>query len=359
MNVRKLLTVLITIIPFNLLGQNQKVIDFKITNWDINPTLFYISEVVDERIEKANAGQALSGSKSIPVVFKNSLETDIKNLISASVNQDTSTIPLILCFDKFQLKDKGATIKHTISLDFSLTFYRVINTKRYKIIQIKGRPEMKFHGSSPNPYELVIQEALISALKNFNDWINQNDNLPQMAATVKVIFELPNTSDQNGDTIFWNEKYKLRWDDFKGTAIASSYMAQSYCAFTYHALPIVKKGVMELHIDLNANFSRKFSWVQPGQKKDTLLQHEQLHFDICELNIRKIRNRIIDYLLTPMEFDEQIKTLFKDGWNEYQIQQELYDKETLHGIVKDKQQLWQKNISDLLKNTPIIETFSK
>jgi hypothetical protein len=110
------------------------------------------------------------------------------------------------------------------------------------------------------------------------------------------------------------------------------------------------KSTLELHINLLACFDKKKSWVRLGQEKDTLLAHEQLHFDICELSVRQLRRKIMDADLDPMEFDKQINKMFEESWYEYQLKQQQYDDETGHGIIAEKQQRWQGEIAKALND---------
>jgi len=85
------------------------------------------------------------------------------------------------------------------------------------------------------------------------------------------------------------------------------------------------------------------------QEKDTLLAHEQLHFDICELYVRQLRKKIMEADLDPMEFDKQINKMFEESWKDYQLKQQQYDNETGHGIIADKQLSWQEEIGKMLR----------
>lgn len=335
-------------------GQNKYVLDLKPEQWNLKNPSFYISNIFDERNDKSNAGKVLSSNKLIVAEFRNSAEIDLKNLIDSSIEKDTSATSVILSLERFDLKETGSISNHKLKLDFSIKFYRFINNKQYLIYESNGKPEMNIQGNYPNAPEKIISSTIKNVIMGFQNWLNKNSDFPLLAKTVRVVFVNENEGGKNtkGDTIIWNENYKLKWTDFKGSSGLSSFMAQSNCIFSYRALPKMKNGAMELHIRLNASFDRNHSWVIAGHQKDTLLAHEQLHFDICELNIRHLRKRILDLTLNPMEFDVQINSLFSEVWNLYQNQQQSYDNETGHGIISEKQLFWQAKIQEELKNTP-------
>ena len=79
-----------------------------------------------------------------------------------------------------------------------------------------------------------------------------------------------------------------------------------------------------------------------------MLAHEQLHFDICELYKRKLQTNLSQAILDPMNFDSQIQAIFKNGWDEYQLEQKRYDDETEHGIIPEKQKAWEDSVKERL-----------
>ena len=355
-----LIVILLIFSNFTVNGQNKYVLDLKSEQWNLKNTSFSISDILDERKDKSNAGKVLSSNKLIVAEFRNSAEIDLKNLIDASIEKDTSATSITLSLERFDLKETGSISNHKLKLDFSIKFYRFINNKRYFIYESNGKPEMNIQGNYSNAPEKIISSTIKNIIVGFQSCINANSDFPLLAKTVRVVFKNENDERKNikGDTIIWNENNKLKWTDFKGSSGLSSFMAQSNCIFSYRAEPKMKNGIMELNIRLNASFDRNHSWVIAGHQKDTLLAHEQLHFDICELNIRHLRKRILDLTLNPMEFDVQINSLFSEVWSENQNQQQNYDDETGHGIISDKQLFWQAKIKEELKNIPSYPSYS-
>lgn len=105
---------------------------------------------------------------------------------------------------------------------------------------------------------------------------------------------------------------------------------------------------MILQISIFACFAKKESWVHPDKKEAPLLTHEQLHFDICELFVRKLRKKISETPLSLLNSDNQIKALFEESWNAYQVNQNLYDEETEHGLIEAAQKKWINNVKEEL-----------
>lgn len=149
-------------------------------------------------------------------------------------------------------------------------------------------------------------------------------------------------SAQNNDSlIYWNKANKIKWNDFKGLAtdsienqVAWSFIQINTAADWVDGLPNYK---------VYAVFKKYNSW-----SKDTTLAtlaHEQLHFDIGELYARKMRKAMLD--LRSKKSDNVNGYL--NALNKYYIEcnqiNDLYDKETAHGVYLGKQQEWNNKIN--------------
>ena len=131
-----------------------------------------------------------------------------------------------------------------------------------------------------------MKQALDALINGFGQYANENSEQPTFCRKSESILIYNNeyTNYKDGDTIRWKSDYDLKWDDFQGKpAHASSFSAQSNCMFSFKSMVEYKSGVMKLSLFLYPCFTKKASWVRPGNNQDGLLKHEQLHFDICEL----------------------------------------------------------------------------
>ena len=140
-------------------------------------------------------------------------------------------------------------------------------------------------------------------------------------------------------TITWNEFYKLQWHDFQGDPQESS-IGDAGTVVQIKAKPyLVKK---QVRYDVYALFNRKKSWAR--DYSESLLAHEQLHFDIAELYARKIRKKIRELndrgVNDVKKYNTAIQFLLQES-NEVDAQ---YDLETLHGALSKKQASWVKKV---------------
>lgn len=155
----------------------------------------------------------------------------------------------------------------------------------------------------------------------------------------------------NETVLEWQEAVQLKWSDFKGRPEHhGDVVALTASGISFQFSIQDKNGKPEgFNSTAKAHFYPKRSWVHTKKASTHVLKHEQLHFDITELHLRKLRK-----VLNKLELSPQIK---KDLNNTYQninkemsLMQRLYDQETNHSRDTVAQRLWQNKIHSALKD---------
>ena len=142
--------------------------------------------------------------------------------------------------------------------------------------------------------------------------------------------------------IKWRDDYKLTWNDFKAKPRKSHYAsAMSDVTFSVS----IKSEGNKLYVVIQPSFDPKGSWVKKDDKTEYLLNHEQIHFDIYELNARKFRKELQSKKLTTVNAQSVVNRLIKK-YSELNVKiQERYDSETDHSLKKEKQEKWNEKIA--------------
>jgi hypothetical protein len=170
---------------------------------------------------------------------------------------------------------------------------------------------------------LFLEICLLQLKLNVNNYMKKL-KLPFIFLILFVMLSSSKINYQNTtneDYIVWDENRKLTWDDFKGKPNTKS----KFKAITRTLVVI------------------KVSWTKLNT--DELLKHEQLHFDISELMVRKFRKSLCSYNLEGLEkFNSDIQQEYNYVLQKIKKLNALYDKETNHGIIKKKQEEWEKKI---------------
>ena len=97
---------------------------------------------------------------------------------------------------------------------------------------------------------------------------------------------------------------------------------------------------------VKATFDPNTSWIKdPKTLTPALLRHEQLHFDIAELNARRIRQKISLTKFDCLKLQPAFDNLTKPAYRVWGAEGNRYDAETNHGLNAAKQALWEQQIA--------------
>lgn len=174
-----------------------------------------------------------------------------------------------------------------------------------------------------------------------------------------VIFIVFSMSGQN-DTVIWNSKMKLKIQDFKAVPDTNKY--KGIRAISKIGSPIRWSVKFDtVYILAYSHFIRSMSWFVKNkhsvQKDSLLLIHEKGHFDIREIELRKLRRELSKISATDTKV---FKLYYDDLVNKFLVSeskiQKMYDTET--GLSKNelKQKEWNLKIEKELKE---LDAYSK
>lgn len=147
----------------------------------------------------------------------------------------------------------------------------------------------------------------------------------------------------------WDVGKRLVWADFKGKvppAAVPAATTASGISYTYSANLIYHE--VKLDYEVTAYFYPNESWYKKPLANDTILGHEQLHFDIAELFARKMRNRL-DRTSFSDNVKAEVREIYQEILHELQEFQEAYDWETNFSRNVEKQLEWNAKIAKELQ----------
>jgi hypothetical protein len=171
-----------------------------------------------------------------------------------------------------------------------------------------------------------------------------------------ILFACPGFITISGtDLIPWKAERKLSWDDFKGKHSTTGQLD----AFTFTEMsysPKFNQANDSLLLEVPCNFNCLKSTVRGSKKNGSLLSHEQLHFDIAELQARLFRKKLCEGKYTMKNAQSLMDAAFQEAMAKLKAMQVLYDTETEHSMKEDKQAEWSKKIASQLSE---LDTFGK
>jgi hypothetical protein len=152
---------------------------------------------------------------------------------------------------------------------------------------------------------------------------------------------------QDEETITWTESQKLHWGNFEGepeynteaVAITASGITYGFSSKTYSNSDKIDYATKVL-----AQFYPEKSWYLKERVTDTVLGHEQLHFDITELHARKLRKRIKNTKFTK-NIQKELSKIYDQVSVELRQMQNQYDEGSDYSRDYEGQVQWQKWIA--------------
>jgi hypothetical protein len=168
--------------------------------------------------------------------------------------------------------------------------------------------------------------------------------------------------DEKKDILVWDENRLLNWDDFRGKPEKRFAAASTH--YDMYKTTEQKGNVVEVKVE--AVFLCTKSWKKMSWCSQSVLDHEQKHFDIDELYARKLRKLIQERKYVSYENVKTVSDSLYDVIDkEMDVYQDKYDDETDSSMNGEKQREWQKKITGELadlssyKNTTFTVSYSK
>ncbi len=161
-----------------------------------------------------------------------------------------------------------------------------------------------------------------------------------------MVFSSFQADKEKDNRIYWNVSHPLAWIDFTGKAPANS----DFGAFTFCYTPYKLSSKKDsLYFSVECFFSKKDSWSQPDKRTEKLLKHEQGHFNLTEIYVRKFRKKLMEHNFRLSTVSKDVQSLFSSVDNELKAQHILYDKETDHSRQEEGQKKWDEKLHAMLK----------
>lgn len=152
------------------------------------------------------------------------------------------------------------------------------------------------------------------------------------------------------DTIIWSSASALTPDLFQAKRSKGSggYTSAGILFYTNE-----KNGNMIYHVE--AFFLKSKSFLKDSSIY--IMRHEQLHFNISELNARRLRQRIIARDFAKVKnIRQEIQRMYDKTAAETQRDQDKYDRETENGLNAVKQKMWSDTIAKQLEELKQFES---
>ncbi len=140
--------------------------------------------------------------------------------------------------------------------------------------------------------------------------------------------------------ISYSKARPLKMEDFRAKPDAGhDAVAITSSGFRFTAGQRRSGGKTSIQIEVSCSFDRDESWMKEKGKDAHILAHEQHHFDISYLHALRFMEKLRQQRFSQDAMNE-IRRIYDETVAELQAMQNQYDRDSDHGIVKDRQAAW-------------------
>jgi hypothetical protein len=152
------------------------------------------------------------------------------------------------------------------------------------------------------------------------------------------------------DAFAWEAGRPLGWPDFSAAAPAVGDEGALTAYSVFYGARCTGEAFDFLAV---AGFLPRESWVKPDVVADStksarMLRHEQTHFDLTEVFVRRLRKSFVDLYQPCRRTTADLDTLVTGYLQAEKAEQQRYDAETSHGLVASAQATWDHQVASQL-----------
>ncbi len=325
---------------FIALGQGVKVVALKQVRVAYAPVNYYINGVIDDRNDKNTIGTI--GKDGLNLL--GGAEAAIKNFIEKSViqNRSAQAVSVRISGLDFAIKKHGAIW----NADAEMTFAFYVND--LKTIELTSKGQKQTDGDPLDYVDEFIKQSVESELKRFDSWWGQSRNKIPTSPVAKVNVEIGETLDKP-NTIVYSTDRPLTVDDFQGPPQNGGIeQAATLSGSGFATGAEVRNGQLVVSVVITPYFDKAGSWFKKGGHTKEVLAHEQAHFDINALNACELSARIRKTVFQKATYEQQLDDMLYESMEAVRKEQALFDSETDHGTIRDKELQWERKLKDRL-----------
>jgi len=159
------------------------------------------------------------------------------------------------------------------------------------------------------------------------------------------------------EVISWRANIKLTWSQFKAAPkknLSAVALAASGITFDY-SVKETNSQIVSFDTKVEAHFYPDKSWIIKEEATDHILAHEQLHFDITELYVRKFRKQLFQ-LKVSNNLKTQLRELHYNINKDLAVAQNKYDQESDHSVHREFQTKWNTYVKEELDKLEVYKS---
>lgn len=332
-----------------LVAEAQLVVGIPTSKQPIR-TAFTI-KVLENNPTKSIGTIKTSANQAQTIELKSSVSAIFQKYFNETIASTSDSLTIYFSIDSLGLSEMPTNQLLEGSLRLTGTFYLI---KRSDTLFLTSIQSLQMYRRSAGNIHLKNLETLLQNTANYcinylEKWVVANRHTHEAFIKNSRIIVLPDYAESDTDTLYYSNN-PISWDDFKAPPKPmSKFGASIFPNIAYQLTTQTQNGLLVAHITPKVYMVRGISWVQPTNKNDYSLRHEQLHFDIAQVVMNRFKKKLQtldadlhDDLISLIQYE------YIEAYREMNRLQSAYDTETEHGKNTTKQAEWDKKIKDWL-----------
>lgn len=331
----------------SLFSQSAKSLSLKPNRSKFIPRHTYVAEVVDERSDTAYIARLKKLGKIEGLKFNTGTTQAVLSYVNANGKANMELQPVILQIKQTEIDGKKSGSAWYVNSRITIAF----SVGKQHLVDYVAKGTATLYEDPAAHIEGFIKEAIDADLKAFDEWWATNKGTVATQEQVKVNVTLSPTPDQV-NFIVYNPKQPLQINDFTGPVTgAAQEMAATMSGVSMRYSTLTQNSQIVVNVTIAAFFDKSKSWFRLEGKNARILAHEQLHFDISAIKACQLVERIKQGKYKQDDFATLLDQMHKAIAKESEEEEILYDTETNHGIIREKQEEWANKVKQQLKNS--------
>lgn len=347
------LLVLNTVYAFPL-PQSIDPISLRVFSELFEPKEFHIKGVIDDRTDRSPVAFLVrnisSGSQLETVDLEGGAIPAVEKYVFGALPRDQSLRPVVIRIRDMKIIEvltdsKSGLVEGEVYLDFSFELER--EDELVHLLDFQGGVSYKRGVRQFSVIEPVLRKSINNSLNYFNDWMEREATQDIKLAGDVTIKIRDYREDNQDDTVFYNPKRPLTWEDFTGRPRFNNYAASIFASISYEGNSWIEEGEVIVDLVFKTYMLKSSSWVK-GTNNSYGLNHEQRHFDIARIIMERLKEKVSNMDLQPHNYDRKVSFHYLEAYREMNKMQEQYDRETAHGLNARAQERWNQLIDEEL-----------
>ncbi|EON78440.1 hypothetical protein ADIS_1051 [Lunatimonas lonarensis] len=361
---RRVFPALFCFFLFNVFSYAQTGInslDLRVLPMDVVPTQYHFAKLVDKRTDRSPVAFLVSSSNTrgnLDIVDLRggtmpALEAFVFGAVPRRPSLRSIQIQVRDCKIVERLVDPSrGVVEGDVYLDFGYFLHRTGDPVH--LLDFQGGMSYKRRVGQLAVIEPIFRKSLVNALTYFHDWVEREAGTNEKLADRVSVAIRDYRVDNRDDTVFYDPKRPLTWNDFTGRPRMGNFAASIFASIAYEGDTKLVNGEVQIDLVFKTYMLKSSSWVRPGNNEYGL-NHEQRHFDIAQIITERLKARLRNMDLMPHNFDRVVSFEFLESYREMNRLQEQYDRETAHGMNRPAQERWNILIDEELRLFGVID----